>query len=80
MPGSKSFPHRSSDSVLDEPWNNPQGHENEVKRMHRALLPDGYPDDLSRDSRPASEGGGSIGTATHPISHRKPPFKLKGDR
>lgn len=77
MPGSKANPHRSHPDVLDEPWSNPQGTENEIKRMHRALLPPGYPDELSRDTSPA---GGALPMATMPIKHREPPFKLKGGR
>lgn len=77
MAGNARLPHRSLDSVLDEPWDNPKGTENEIKRQHRACLPDGFPDELSRESLPAT---GSIGAASMPIRHREPPFKLRGGR
>lgn len=77
MPGSKERPQLSPETVLDEPWSNPQGTENDMKRQHRALLPPGYPEDLARDSTPET---GSIGFSSMPIAHRDAPFKLKGGR
>ena len=72
MPGSKTPPRTTVDSVLDEPWSTPVGTENDIKRHHRQLLPPGYPDELSRESTPET---GSIGVKSHPISNREPPFK-----
>lgn len=79
MPGSKPPPKQhATDDVLDEPWTNPQGTENETKRMHRALLPEGYPADLSRDSQPEQ---GGIGFASMPKRDPEAPFRnLKGGR
>lgn len=78
MPGSKTPPQLTPDAVLDAPWSSPRGTENEIKRMHRAALPAGYPEDLSRASTPET---GSLGDGgREPVKNKPSPFRSKGGR
>lgn len=78
MPGSKDQTRETPESILEAPWTKPRGTENEIKRMHRALLPAGYPEDLSRSSTPTT---GSLGDGgREPVKNKPSPFRAKGGR